>query len=107
MTNPKGTVWESKILPTLRRAWPNAERMGSRARHLGDFAHTGNYVVEAKDHQTITLAAFIDQAKRAAERVGGGTPVVIIKRRRKNVLNAYVVYEFGDWIKEREQCSCS
>lgn len=106
MANPprqKGTLWESTILPVLQRVWKFAQRTGSRAYELGDFANTGRYVIEAKDHKTITLAAYMDQAKKAAARVPGGIPVVIVKRRRKNVLQAYVVMELGDWIREKEE----
>lgn len=113
MSNPpreKGTRWESKLLPVLRRAWPNAQRTGSRAYERGDFEYTDEYVIEAKDHKRITLADFMDQAKRAAERVGAGAiPVVIAKRRNKNVKQAYVIQELDDWIKDKErQCkNCS
>lgn len=109
MSNPpraKGTRWESAVRKALVRVWPEVERTGSRAYELGDFSRTGRYVIEAKDHAKITLAAFMDQAKKAAARIAGSVPIVIIKRRNKSVGQAYVVYELDDWLDEREQCDC-
>jgi Holliday junction resolvase len=46
--------------------------------------------IEAKDHKSITLAAFVDQAERQAKQ--GQIPVVVVKRpRRTTVDDAYIV----------------
>jgi hypothetical protein len=99
-THRKGWVWRRKI-----EKWFGEAGFVTTTRGIG---FTGDDIlavqhgvvdlrlsVEAKDHQTITLAAFVDQAVKQAAMYPaelGTLPVAIIHRKgRPDVDNAYVV----------------
>lgn len=98
----KGTRWETRLLGHLTRIWPDAERTGSRAYEIGDFARTGPFVIEAKNHKKLNFPAWLDQARDAAARVaedpstvGPVFPVVMTPRRNHTVDKAYVVMDYA------------
>lgn len=98
----KGTRFETGLIPDLSRLFPDIQRSGSAAYHVGDFINTGDYVIEAKNHKKITLAAFMDQTVRAAERLDG-YPLLIVKRPGAGIERSYVVQEFGRWVDREEK----
>jgi hypothetical protein len=97
-THRKGWAWRRKI-----EKWFGEAGFRTTTRGIGcagdDILAVGNgglrLSVEAKDHQTITLAAFVDQAVKQAAMYPaehGVLPVAIIHRKgRPDVDNAYVV----------------
>lgn len=71
--------------------WPQCRRTGTQAADLGDLAETGPaMVIEAKDWKTLSLPQWIKQAEEAAVKTKR-FPVVIAKRRGKNVAESYVI----------------
>jgi hypothetical protein len=110
-THRKGWVWRRKIEKWFEEAGFVTTTRGIgfsgddilAVRQLHYLAHdstglptyTLRLSVEAKDHQTITLAAFVDQAVKQAAMYpaeSGTLPVAIIHRKgRPDVDNAYVV----------------
>ncbi len=95
----KGTAFETALLPWLRQLWPPVRRTGSAAYGDGDFAETYPYLIEAKNHNHIDLAGFMDQAQTAA-RGKCLAPVLIVKRRGRPVYDSYVVMRLGDWVDQ-------
>lgn len=108
MTNPskaKGTAWESAIVAYLTDlGWQHIERRtlaGSNDR--GDIAGIPGIVIEAKSVKSITLGAFVDEAKReasndthATSRKDNSLGVAWIKRRgHSSPARGYVVMD-GD-----------
>jgi hypothetical protein len=93
MTNRKGPRWERLVADLFQAEgflW--ADRKTKRGRRdQGDVTGIEDWTLECKDEQTIRLAAGVDEA--ALEAANAGTPwfAAIIKRRRKNVRDAYVV----------------
>jgi hypothetical protein len=96
----KGTRWESRLLPHLQAVFPYAERAPLRgSQDRGDFVHTGNFAVEAKNCKAIDLAGWIDEARAEARRAGPGVwPVVVFPRRNMGAERAYVVMELETWL---------
>jgi hypothetical protein len=101
----KGTSWESAIVAYLTElGWPHIERRtlaGSNDR--GDIAGIPGIVIEAKSVKSITLGAFVDEAKReasndtaVAKRKDNSLGVAWIKRRgHTSPAKGYVVMD-GD-----------
>lgn len=80
----KGTAWETAIVTYLRtRGWPHAERRTLAGRlDRGDINGVIGLVVETKNAKAVTLAAWLDEAKREAA-VLEDKGVVWFKRRGK------------------------
>lgn len=106
----KGTSYEVRVLEMLREVWPDVER-AHFASDIGDFVGTGPYVIEAKNHKSINLAGFMDQAVREASNLEAATqasvplrhyeekvPVVIQNRKNCRLGRSYVVMELDDWL---------
>lgn len=82
----RGARAERAVAAYLReRIWPRAER-----RQQGAPDDTGDMtgiplpvIIDVKDHETIKLAAFIDQLLAEQERAGARHGVVFVKRRRR------------------------
>jgi hypothetical protein len=90
-----GTRWESAIVDYLRQWWPAVERRAMHgANDKGDIAGLPGVVIEAKSVKTITLAAFVDEAKVEARNAGANIGAVWIKRRGKtSPADGYVVMD--------------
>ena len=104
MVNPqkgRGTRWESAVRDALMDAGLPARREVQRgAADVGDLSIEGlPFSIEAKDHKSIDLAAFVDQANRQAANAGQPYGVAIVKRRRKSVTDAYVVLDLATFIR--------
>lgn len=104
MTNrskAKGTAWESKIVAALNAAhWPHAERRalnGSTDR--GDITGIPGVVIEAKDHNRITLAEFVDQANIEAANACADIGAAWLHRKgHSSPLDGYVVMDGSTFI---------
>lgn len=88
MSNPskqKGTAFETLIADYLRTYFPTVERRAlNGATDRGDIAGVPRLVIECKNHKTMNLAGWLDEAER--ERLNAREPVgvVIHKRRGKS-----------------------
>lgn len=79
----KGTAFESSLLPLLQEYYPGTER---RALHgaldRGDFNMPGAPItLEAKNHKTMSLGVWVDEATAEAINAGVEPGVVVHKRR--------------------------
>ena len=96
MTNPngrKGAGFERAVADFWKDAgfmW--ADRKSKRgARDEGDVTGVEDWTLELKNERTIQLAAAVDEATIEAANAGTAWFAAIIKRRGKNVRDAYVV----------------
>jgi hypothetical protein len=103
-----GTSFESAVVNYLvEHGFPFARRLtqsGSKDKgdiYLGDAPPGGQVTVEAKNCAKINLAGFVDEAVVETENAGNDFGVAIIKRRGKNVRDAYVVTPLHLWVKDR------
>jgi Holliday junction resolvase len=104
MTTPqkaKGSQWERDIAKYFNeRGYPEVERRYGAGATLdkGDINGLSDTCIEAKNVGKITLASIMDEAlveqKNAKKKFGIG----IIKRRNRNVKEAYVVMTLEQWI---------
>jgi len=85
----KGTAFETAFVNYLNDLGIQARRTGFSSAH-GDVT-TPEYPIvwEGKNCQTMTLAAWVDQAVRSADRTRR-IPIVFHKRRGKGIDEAYV-----------------
>ncbi len=103
MTHPnkaKGSRWEAAVRDYL------ADKLGLRLERIpagaandrGDISGLPNLCVECKDVAKLDFAGWVDEARAEAENVGPGVlPVVVVKRRRKGVNEAYAVMPLDAW----------
>jgi len=104
MTNPnkaKGSKWELDVAKYFNeRGYPEVERRYGAGATLdkGDINGVKDTVVEAKNWAKISLSIIMDEAlveqKNAKKRFG----ISVIKRRNRNVKEAYVVMTLEQWI---------
>ena len=83
----KGARWERSVTNWLiSRGWIHAERRpGGMPIDRGDILGIGGVLVECKDHATLSLSAWVDQAERAAARFPGSPPFVVIAKRKGRI----------------------
>lgn len=103
MTNRKGPRFETELLNGLRQSGLDVERLRLAGKLdegdlvIKDLGHV--YVVEAKATARIDLPGYIAEAKAEAINYAAArgvnydsvTPIVIVKRRGRGLLDAYVV----------------
>lgn len=97
----KGTKWETDVVNYLNEnGFPNAERRALTGKNdKGDIAGLpNNWVLECKDHKTISLSTFVDEAMTEKENAGSAYGAAVIKRARKNVSQAYVVMPLEQFV---------
>ena len=104
MTNPnkaKGSKWELDVAKYFNeRGFADVERRYGAGATLdkGDINGVKDTVVEAKNWAKISLSTIVDEAlveqKNAKKRFG----ISVIKRRNRNVKEAYVVMTLEQWI---------
>jgi len=104
MTNPnkaKGSKWELDVAKYFNECgFPDVERRYGAGATLdkGDINGVKDTVVEAKNWAKISLSTIVDEAlveqKNAKKRFG----ISVIKRRNRNVKEAYVVMTLEQWI---------
>ena len=97
----KGTAFETSVVRYLNdHGYPHAERRaltGNQDR--GDIAGIPDFALECKAVQSIALAQFVDEATREANNAGVPYGAAIIKRRQKNVDQAYVVMTLAQFVE--------
>lgn len=92
----KGTSWESAISAWLRdQGWLYVERRPlSGASDRGDIAGIPGVVIEAKSVKSITLASFLDEAKKERDNDHASLGVAWVKRAGKSSpADGYVVMD--------------
>ena len=104
MTNPnkaKGSKWELDVARYFNeRGFPEVERRYGAGATLdkGDINGVKDTVVEAKNWKKIELSTIMDEAlveqKNAKKKFG----ISVIKRRNRNVKDAYVVMTLEQWV---------
>jgi hypothetical protein len=97
-----GTRWESAVVDYLRGyGWPYVERRalnGSADR--GDIAGIPGVVIEAKNAKTISLAAWVDEARVERFNDGADVGAVWVKRRgQASAAKGYVVMEGWQFVQ--------
>jgi len=91
----KGTQFERALADYLNSEGAfgghveRAPRWGSADK--GDLVGTGRFCVEAKNCKTIDLSGFMNEAEVETKNAGKDWPLVIVKRRRRPVSDAYCV----------------
>lgn len=103
----KGTAWETAVVNYLKDALGDG-RVARAARHgskdVGDvYGLTGPdgkpFVVECKAAKKHELAAWMDELAAEKENAGASAGVLVIKRRQRNVRDAYVVTTLDDFVR--------
>ena len=90
----KGTTFESDVVAFLQaHGYPHAERRALAGNvDKGDITGLGpRWVIECKAVREITLASFVDEAEVERGNAGADYGVAVVKRRGKNVAEAYCV----------------
>jgi Holliday junction resolvase len=111
MTSPqkaKGSAYEREVAAYFREnGFPQADRRyGAGIQYdKGDLVGIPDVTVECKNHASIDLAKFTDEAIVEAVNARTKYGVAVIKRRRKSVADSYVVLtlaQFTELLKERK-----
>ena len=105
MTSPqarKGSQYERDVVAYLRASGhPYAERHygAGRPDDVGDLDGIPGWTIECKNHRSIDLSGWADEAER--ERTNGRQPfaAVIAKRRGKPVAQSYVVLDLATFAR--------
>lgn len=90
-----GSDWEGRVRDYLNSEGvfggyvERAPRWGSLDK--GDLVNTGRFTVECKAVKEISLSTFVDEAEVENVNSGRDWPLVIVKRRRRPVSDAYCV----------------
>jgi hypothetical protein len=87
----RGTAFETATVNYLHeQGFPDVARTGSAAYGDGDLIGLPGIVIENKDWARLDLSGWLTQATKSAERRGQNEiPIVVHKRRGKNVSQAY------------------
>jgi len=104
MSNPngrKGSEWETACLNALLPLFPYAYRRRQQGSvDKGDFGHTEDFCIEAKNCQSIDLPGFLREAEREAVNADARWPVVFIKQRGKAAASeGYAVMRIGTFLE--------
>ena len=98
----KGTAFETAVARFLAEetgAWVERRALSGNA-DKGDLLGDGvlaDWCLEVKNHKSIDLASFVDQAETEARNAKSKWFAAIVKRRNKNVKDAYVVMPLWMW----------
>ena len=104
MTSPqkaKGSQWERDIAKYFNdRGYPEVERRYGAGATLdkGDINGVKDTVVEAKNLAKITLASIMDETLAEQANAKKRFGISVIKRRNKNVKDAYVVMTLEQYV---------
>ena len=104
MTSPqkaKGSQWERDVAKYFNeRGYTDVERRYGAGATLdkGDINGVKDTVVEAKNVGKITLASIVDEALLEQQNAKKRFGVSVIKRRNRNVKEAYVVMTLEQWV---------
>ena len=104
MTTPqksKGSQWERDIAKYFNdRGFPEVERRYGAGATLdkGDINGVKDTVVEAKNWAKISLSTIMDETIKEQQNAKKKFGIAVIKRRNKNVKDAYVMMTLQNWI---------
>jgi hypothetical protein len=96
----KGSVFENEIVKFLKsHGHPFAERAygAGRPEDVGDINGLVGFVIEAKNHKSLDLAGWADEAAAEAANARSQFWAVIAKRRNKPTGDAYVVMSLAQF----------
>ena len=106
----RGTAFETAVVNFLRaNGFPFARRLALAGSadlgdlSLGDTPPGGPVVIECKDHAKIDLSGFLTELDAECSNAGNEYGIVVIKRRGKNVSQAYVVTTLERWANDRKE----
>jgi hypothetical protein len=92
LSKRKGTAWETRVADHLRLLHPRAERRTlSGNKDKGDIAGIDGWVIEAKNCASLSLAAWMDEAKKEALNAGVTRWAVVFPRRQKSTAEGYAL----------------
>lgn len=97
----KGSRWEREVAKYFNeRGYQDVERRYGAGATLdkGDINGVRDTVVECKDVAKITLASIVDEALTEQVNAKKKFGISVIKRRNRNVKDAYVVMTLEQWI---------
>jgi hypothetical protein len=97
----RGTKFETDTVNYLHeQSFPAAVRTGSAAYGDGDITGIPGIVIENKDQARIDLSGWLNQATKSADRRDKNEiPIVVHKRRGKNVSQAYCTLSLESLVK--------
>jgi hypothetical protein len=96
----KGKVYENAVVQWLRsRGRPHVERrIAGMANDRGDLTGWPGVVVDAKNHKTLCLPAWLDQLEAEIVNSGADTGALIVKRRgTTDIGRHYAVMTVDRW----------
>lgn len=97
----KGTEFETATVNYLHdNGFPAVVRTGSAAYGDGDITGIPGIVIENKNQVRMDLSGWLNQATKSAERRGKNElPIVVHKRRGKNVAQSYCTLSLESLVK--------
>ena len=97
----RGTEFETATVNYLHdNGFPAAVRTGSAAYGDGDITGISGIVIENKNQAKMDLSGWLNQATKSADRRGKNElPIVVHKRRGKNVSQAYCTLSLESLVK--------
>jgi Holliday junction resolvase len=98
----KGSQFERDVVQYLRDHGFNAveRRYGAGAHEdKGDIDGVPDFAIECKNQRQINLAEFIEEALIEAKHAGRRFGAAIVKRRQRNVKDAYVVMSLEQFVE--------
>lgn len=98
----KGTAFETAVVNHLREQGCAAVERRALAGKLdkGDIAGLPGWTLECKNHASIDLAGYMDEAKKEANNAGTDKYAAIVKRRGKGTSQSYVVMPLDVFLLE-------
>jgi Holliday junction resolvase len=96
----KGSQWERDVVAFLNEnGYPEAERRyGAGLREDKGDIRGFPVTLECKNHASINLAEFLEEALLEAQHAGTEFGAAVIKRRRKGTKDAYVVMSLEQFV---------
>ena len=95
----KGTRFEREVADMLAEYWPAADRRVLHGnRDQGDIANVPFWTLELKAEKAMRLAEYMAEAEKEAENAKTPYFAAIVKRPRKGVEEAYVVFPLWLWM---------
>lgn len=99
----KGTSFETSLVPEINKFYPGTERRAQQgANDKGDFNIPGahDFIIEAKNVKTMSLGAWVEEAKVEAKNAGVRYGVVAHKRRGvTDPARQFVTMELGAFLE--------
>jgi hypothetical protein len=105
VTNPnkaKGTRWETAIVKALSAFWRGRHGLKpyrpaqSGPKDTGDIHGLSPFVIQAKDDRAFRISEWLDAAVKQAHHAGEPFGVVVVKRPRRPVGEAYSIVRLSD-----------